>query len=89
MFLSVSLKIYADISVIVKVDHSTFFSFVTTVLTVQFSKTTYTGSERSGVIPVTLILGGGTSSNKITVTVTPSDQSPVSAEGKVHISYYE
>ena len=49
---------------------------------VQFSETTYSGSEESGVVPVTLLLEGGTSPFAITVTVTPSDQSPVSAEGK-------
>ena len=48
---------------------------------------TYFGSEESGVVPVTLLLGGGTSSSDITVTVTPSDQSPVSAEGKRCVSY--
>ena len=34
------------------------------------------------MIPVTLMLRGGISLNEITVTVIPSDQSPVSAEGK-------
>ena len=34
------------------------------------------------MIPITLILGGGISLNKITVTVTLSNQSPVSAKGK-------
>ena len=42
----------------------------------------YTGSESSGFLSVTLMLSGGISSNNITVTVTPSDQSPVSAEGE-------
>lgn len=49
---------------------------------VQFLHNTYTGSEASGVVPVTLMLQGGTSPFVITVTVTPSDQLPVSAEGK-------
>ena len=40
----------------------------------------------SGVISVTLSLSGGTSTNDIIVTVIPSDQSPVSAEGKILIS---
>ena len=51
-------------------------------LTVTFSQTSYTGLEQSGVVSVTLLLEGGTSSMDIGVTVTPSDQSPVSAEGK-------
>ena len=63
------------------------FIFIIIELTVQFSKDAYTGSERSGMIPVTLVLGGGISLNKITVTVTPSDQSPVSAEGKKACNY--
>ena len=49
---------------------------------VQFSNATYSGSEESGAVPVTLLLEGGTSPFVITVTVIPSDQSPVSAEGK-------
>ena len=64
-------------------------AFITAVLTVQFSQITYFGSEESGVVPVTLLLGGGTSSIDITITVTPSDQSPVSAEGKRCVFYSE
>ena len=56
--------------------------FFATELTVQFSQIIYFGSEKSGIISVTLLLGGGTSSNNITVTVTPSNQSPLSAEGE-------
>ena len=65
------------------------FIFITIELTVQFSKDTYTGSERSGIIPVTLMLKGGISLNTIIVIVTLSDQSPVSAEGKKCLSYYD
>ena len=71
----------------IKLYHKNTF-FITIELTLQFSKRTYTGSERSGMIPVTLILGGGISLNKITVTVIPSNQSPVSAEGK-NLSYHD
>ena len=42
----------------------------------------YYGSEASGFISVTLLLRGGTLVNDVTVIMTPSDQSPVSAEGK-------
>ena len=53
---------------------------------VRFSKSTpYTGMETSGMIPVTLLLEGGTSASVITVTVTPFDQSPVSAQGKMYM----
>ena len=54
---------------------------ITIELRVQFSKHTYTGYERSGMIPVTLMLRGGILLNKISMTVIPSDQSPASAEG--------
>ena len=49
----------------------------------------YSGSEASGNISVTLLLRGGTFSHDISVIVIPSNQSPVSAEGKniVHYAY--
>jgi len=53
---------------------------------VEFSQTVFTGSESSGTLPVFLLLRGGTSTNPISVIVTPSDQSPVSAEGKSCVS---
>ena len=53
---------------------------------VAFDQLTYAGSESSGVMIVTLSLGGGTSTNDIIVTVIPSDQSSVSAEGKESMS---
>ena len=49
---------------------------------VRFSNITYSGTEESGAVSVTLLLEGGTSNFNITVTVIPSDQSPLSAEGK-------
>ena len=58
----------------------------TAELMVEFAQMTFYGSETSGIISVTLLLRGGTSANDITVTVTPSDQSPVSAEGKCCVS---
>ena len=57
------------------------------MLTVQFSKSTFSGMETSGIVPVTLLLGGGTSASNITVTVIPLDQSPVSAQGKICVFY--
>ena len=59
------------------------FIFYATELTVQFSKATFSGVETTGVVTVTLLLGGGTSASVISVIVTPSDQSPVSAHGKI------
>ena len=57
------------------------------VLTVQFFQANYSGLETSGIVTVTLLLGGGTSTNDITITVIPSNQSPVSAEGKKSVSH--
>ena len=48
---------------------------------VRFTQRQYTGSEATGFVMVTLELDGGTSSNPFSVTVTPSEQSPVSAKG--------
>ena len=47
----------------------------------RFTHAQYTGSEATGFVMVTLELVGGTSSNPFSVTVTPWEQSPVSAEG--------
>ena len=49
---------------------------------IRFSQPAYYGDETSGGIHVTLLLEGGSSTDDITVTVMPSDQSPVSAQGK-------
>ena len=59
------------------------FTLSIAVLMVEFSKPTFSGSEITGAVPVTLMLRGGTSASAISVTVTPFDQSPVSAEGKI------
>ena len=48
---------------------------------VRFTRAQYTGSEATGFVMVTLVLFRGTSSNPFNVTITPSEQSPVSAEG--------
>ena len=47
---------------------------------VEFSQSAFSGSETSGVVPVILLLKGGTSTSDITVTVTLSD---ITAEGKI------
>ena len=52
-----------------------------TGLKVRFTQRQYTGSEDSGFVLVTLELVGGTSSRPFNVTVTPLQQSVVSAEG--------
>ena len=48
---------------------------------VRFTQRQYTGSEATGFVMVTLELRNGVSSNPFSVTVTPSEQSPVSAKG--------
>ena len=51
------------------------------VLVVEFASSQFTGSELSEFIEVTVRIADGSSSTPITVTVTPSEQSPVSAMG--------
>ena len=51
------------------------------VLIVEFSDRTYSGTEASGFVNVDVTLRGGTSATPFGVIVTPSEQSPVSAEG--------
>ena len=48
---------------------------------IGFTQSQYTGSEDSGFIVVSLEVIGGTFPSPFSVTVTPSEQSPVSAEG--------
>ena len=52
-----------------------------TGLQVIFTQPQYTGSEDEGFVLVALELVGGTSSRPFNVTVTPLEQSSVSAEG--------
>ena len=51
------------------------------VLVVEFVSGQFTGSESSGSIEVIVRITEGTSNTPITVTVTPTEQSPVSAMG--------
>ena len=48
---------------------------------VKYTQTQYSGLETTGIVMVIIELVGGTSANPFSVTVTPSEQSPVSAEG--------
>ena len=50
-------------------------------LTVRFTQDQFTGSEATRFVVVNLELVGGTSASSFNVTVTPSEQSPVSAQG--------
>ena len=48
---------------------------------VRFTSAMFTGSESKRFMSVTLELVGGISANPFNITITPSEQSPVSAEG--------
>ena len=50
-------------------------------ITVRFIQDRFFGSEEDGSVVVILELVGGSSSRSFDVIVTPSEQSPVSAEG--------
>ena len=59
------------------------------VLSVGFARGQFTGSESSEFIEVVVrIITGGTSTTPITVTVTPFEQSPVSAMGNASVFTY-
>ena len=50
-------------------------------LIVEFASAQFDGSESTEFIEITVRIAEGSSSSHITVTVTPSEQSPVSAMG--------
>ena len=50
-------------------------------ISVRFTNNKFTASEAKGFVLVILELTGGTSASPFNVTVTPSEQSPVSAQG--------
>ena len=52
-----------------------------TDIRVRFTQNQFTGSEVTGFVLVLLELHGGISANPFSVTVIPSEQSPVSAQG--------
>ena len=47
----------------------------------------YTVIETAGSARIVMVISGGTSNIPITFTVTPSEQSPISAMGKSYKSY--
>ena len=51
------------------------------MIRVRFDQTQFIGSESTGFVMVDLELLGGTSASAFDVTVTPSEQLPVSATG--------
>ena len=57
------------------------------MIRVRFTQDQFTGSELEGFVEVLLELNQGSSTSPFTVMVTPSEQSPVSAEGN-NVYYY-
>ena len=51
------------------------------MIRVRFTQSHFHGSEIAEFVRVDLELTGGTSANPLNVIVTPSEQSPVSAQG--------
>ena len=56
-------------------------------MNVIFTQDQFAGSEAAGFVLVSLELDGGTSESPFDVTVTPSQQSPLSAEGNSLLYY--
>ena len=56
--------------------------FMTVGIRVRFASNGYTGLEATGFMIVTLEFNRGISTYPFNVTITPSERSPVSAEGK-------
>ena len=50
---------------------------------VSFTQSQFIGSESSGIMMVSLGMDGGRSANPFNAIITPSEQSPVSAEGNM------
>ena len=59
------------------------------VLVINFTSEQFTVTESSGLVEVMVMMEGGTSTSPISVIVTPSEQSPVSATGKECIGRYD
>ena len=58
-------------------------NFTILAIGVRFTQNRFTGSEAMGFVEVNLELTGGSSASPFNVTVTPIEQSPVSAEGNI------
>ena len=50
-------------------------------VTVGFTQQRYNGTEDAGIVQVAVELIGGTVSVPVNITITPSEQSPPSAQG--------
>ena len=63
-------------------------NFTILAIGVSFTQRQFTASEAMGFVQVNLELTRGSSASPFNVTVTPSEQSPVSAEGNIYSVYY-
>ena len=59
------------------------------VLVISLTSEQFTGTESSGLVEVMAMMEGGTSTSPISVIVTPSERSPISATGKEYIGRYD
>ena len=50
---------------------------------VRFTQYTFTGTEATGFVPISLELVGGVSTSPFNVTITPSEQYPSSAKSNI------
>ena len=58
------------------------------MLVISLTSEQFAGTESSGLVEVMVMMEGGTSISPISIIVTPSEQSPVSATGKEYIGRY-
>ena len=59
------------------------------MVAISFAEGQFSGTESSGIVEVVVVQAWGTSINPISVIVTPSEQSPLSATGKEYIGRYD
>ena len=81
---SMSLNVPSSLSPAIvagSVSNATGIIIDSSTIRVRYAQKQYTGSEATGFVMVKLELRNGISSSPFNVTVTPSEQSPVSAKG--------
>ena len=60
-----------------------------TVIHLDFTLEQYTVMESAGYVAIGIMLSGGISTSSITVVVTPTEQSPISAIGRSCVRTYK
>ena len=75
------LSLIQPVGYIIQGDWVVVTYFIIAVIRVRFTQDQFTGSEATGFVLVNLELTRGTSASPFNVAVTPSEQSPVSAQG--------